>query len=362
MRPWLGEQFGNPSSMHAVGRRARAAVDEARARVAGLFGVEPEEVIFTASGSESVNVAIRGIMAQGGRVVLSAIEHPAALETVRALARRGVEAGFVEPGADGIVSPESLAAALPPGTRLVSVMAANNVVGTLQPVAELARRARAAGAVFHTDAVQAAGKIPLDLPSLGVDMLSLSAHKIPGPQGVGALIVRRGVDLEPLVSGGGQERGFRSGTENVAGIVGFGAAAQIAEAEMATEAVRIVALRERLIEGLQHRAPNVRVIGNRWRRLPGHVCLSFSGQEGDAIRMLLALDAEGICVSTGSACSAHHAGEPSHVLQAMGFDAIRARGSLRLTLGRFTTLDEIDVALDVMPRVAAELQPLATRR
>ena len=237
-------------------------------------------------------------------------------------------------------------------------MAANNVLGTLQPVAELARIARRHGVLFHTDAVQAAGKIPLDVRSQPIDLLSLSAHKLHGPKGVGALYVRKGVKLTPLVAGGGQEGGRRSGTENVAGIVGFGRAAEIARPEMADEAARLVRIRDFLIDSILETIGNAYFIGHRFRRLPGHVCLGFEGMEGEAIKLLLKLDEAGIAVSSGSACSSNHAGQPSHVLQAIGFDPIKARGSLRITLGRFNTMEEAQRLVEVLPEVVRSLRPM----
>ncbi|MGO8683959.1 MAG: cysteine desulfurase family protein [Thermoleophilia bacterium] len=361
MLPFLGESFGNPSSLHGAGRVAHAAVDQARAEVADLIGARPTEIVFTASGSEADNLALRGVMErQGGHVVVSAFEHPAVIETCKYLTTRGVKITQLPIDADGIVQPESLVQTLRPDTRLVSVMTANNVVGTIQPVTELARIAKEHGALFHTDAVQAAGKLPLDVSRLNVDLLSLSAHKFHGPQGVGALYVRAGVQLTPIVFGGGQERGLRSATENVPGIVGFGRAAHIAGAEMAAEAVRLVALRDRLMEAVTETIPNVYFIGHPYMRLPGHLCLGFAGQEGDAVRLLLELDARGIAVSSGSACSSNHVGEPSYVLASMGLDQIRARGSLRITLGRFTTVDEVDEFLHALPDAVASLRTIAS--
>ncbi len=364
MRPFLSEGFGNPSSLHTVGREARAAVEGARAEVAALFGAQPAEVVFTASGTEADNLALVGAFETDGsrrHIVTTAIEHPAVLETLRYLEKRGAVVSRVAPDGDGIVPVEAVAAAIRPDTRLVSVMAANNVVGTLQPVAEIGRICHERGVLFHTDAVQAAGKVPLDLGRDAIDLLAASAHKLHGPKGVGALVVRHGVTLAPILHGGGQERGLRSATENVAGIVGFGAAARMARECRGEEAARLVGLRDRLLAGLATAAPSVRLLGHRYRRLPGHLCLGLDGQEGETIRLLLALDEQGIAVSTGSACSASHAGQPSHVLLAMGEDPIRARGSLRLTLGRFNTEADVERFLDVFPKTLAELRPVMSR-
>jgi cysteine desulfurase len=360
--PYLNKHWGNPSSLHQEGREAREAVETARSRVAALLGAEPDEIVFTASGTEADNMAIWGVaLAAGGKpchFITSAIEHPAVLECCRNIEPFGVEVTLLPVDSEGIVDPSDLERAIRPETRLVSIMAANNVLGTLQPVAELARIARSRGVLFHTDAVQAVGKIPLDLGLLPIDLLSLSAHKLHGPKGVGALYVRKGVKLAPFVAGGGQEHGRRSGTENVAGVVGLGRAAEIARTEMATEAARLVQIREFLMESIQERIGNVYFIGHRFRRLPGHVCLGFEGMEGEAIKLLLKLDEAGIAVSSGSACSANHAGQPSHVLQAIGFNPIKARGSLRITLGRFNRMDEARRVLEILPDAVRSLRPM----
>jgi cysteine desulfurase len=366
MRPWLSEAFGNPSSLHALGRRARDAVEAARAEVAALIGATPQEIIFVASGTEANNLALIGAFetASAGqrRLIVSAIEHPAVLETARALEARGAEVVRAPVDADGLVDPQWIRARLTPSTRLVSIMAANNVIGTVQPLADIAAIVEASGALFHSDAVQAIGKIPIDVEKLPTDLLSLSAHKLHGPKGVGALFVREGVKLAPIVHGGGQERGLRSATENVAGIVGLGRAAEIAREEMAADNARLVALRERLVAGVFAACPRVYLIGHRERRLPGHVCLGFAGQEGEAIRLMLALDEADVAVSTGSACSSSHAAEPSYVLQALGFDAFRARGALRLTLGRFNTEREVDRVVEILPGLVGGLRRIATAR
>lgn len=364
MEPHWRSAFGNPSSLYSEGREARAAIERSRRQLAELLHAQPEEIVFTASGTEANNMALVG-MAEAWKmnchIITSAIEHPAVLETCWYLRRRGVEITVLPVTSEGIVEPTALIDALRPSTRLVSVMAANNVVGTLQPLAELARITRKHGALFHTDAVQAVGKIPLDVTTLGIDLLSLSAHKFHGPKGVGALYVRQGVSLEPLIHGGGQEQGRRSATENVAGIVALGEAARIAQHAMPDEAVRLVRLRDRIIDTIDHEIPQAYLLGHRYQRLPGHVCLGLAGQEGEAIKLLLALDEAGIAIASGSACSANHKGEPSHVLLAMGRDAIRARGSLRITLGRFNTETDVDRLLEVLPHAAASLRQMTTR-
>lgn len=366
MQPFLDGAFGNPSSLHWAGREARAAVESARQQIAGLFNAQPKEVVFTASGTEADNMALIGVIEACGQrkahLITSAIEHPAILETCRYLERRDIDVTYLPVDGDGLIDPRDLVNALRPTTWLVSIMAANNVVGTLQPINELSRITHEHGALFHTDAVQAVGKIPLSMQTQPIDLLSLSAHKLHGPKGVGALIVRENTPIAPMLHGGGQERGLRSATENVAGIVGLGKAAAIARQEMSAEAAHLVRLRDRLIDTIQAILPNAYLIGHRYRRLPGHICLGLAGQEGEAIKVLLALDEAGIAISTGSACSAHHGSEPSYILRAMGFDVIRARGSLRITLGRFNTEAEVERFLEVLPAVAAELRPITTRQ
>jgi len=360
-----GEVFGNPSSLHFEGRQARELVDRARGYVATLLGASPSEIVFTASGTEADNLALLGVFRCGkedapGHMITSAIEHPAILETCRFLEHNGVQVTYLPVDEYGLVDPDDLAKAFRPDTRLVSVMAANNVVGTLQPIAELARITKEHDVLFHTDAVQSVGKVPLDVNRVPVDMVSMSAHKLHGPKGIGALYVRAGVRLQPVIFGGGQEHGLRSATENVAGIVGFGTAAQLAVADMGDEAARLVQLRERILAGLRETLPQAYLIGHPFKRLPGHLCVGFAGQEGESIRLLLSLDEAGVAVSSGSACSAHKASEPSYVLLAMGFDPIRARGTLRVTLGRFNTKVEVDRFLQILTQAVNALRPVAS--
>lgn len=365
MLPFYGANFGNPSSLHWAGQQAKQAIETGRRQVADLFHASPDEIIFTASGTESDNMVLVGVAnqyrPQDCHIITSSFEHPAILETCKYLERLGYAISYLPVTTEGIVEPAVLQAALRPNTRLVSIMAANNVVGTLQPIAELAQVARAGGALFHTDAVQAVGKIPLHMDVLPVDFLSLSAHKLHGPKGIGALYIRKGLKIEPLVHGGGQERGLRSATENVAAIAGLGKAAEIAAAEMSAEASRLVRLRDRIIETIQTEISNAYLVGHRYKRLPGHICLGFAGQEGEAIHLMLSLDEEGIAISTGSACSSHSAGQPSYILMAMGLDPIRARGSLRITLGRFNTDAEVDRFLEILPRIVGEMRPVTSR-
>ncbi len=347
----LGGAFGNPSSLHREGRVAREAVETARAQVAALVGAEPDEIIFTASGTEADNLALIGAVRASrkpGHIVTSSIEHAAILETCRSLASTGTKITHLPADRDGLVGPDGLLRALQSNVTIVSVMAANNVVGTLQPIEELAHLTKLHGVLFHTDAVQAGGKIPLDVNRLHVDLLSLSAHKLHGPKGVGALYVRKGVQLSPMIYGGGQERGLRSATENVAGIVGFGVAAAIAKAELAEESIRLTRLRDRIASELSKSLPDSYIFGHPVHRLPSHFSFGLRGQEREVGKLLAILDSEGVAVSAGSACSANHAGQPSNVLLAMGYDEEQARGLIRVSLGRFSTEHEVDRFLRIV--------------
>lgn len=350
MLPFFAGTFGNPSSLHRSGRVARQAVEHARGQVAELLHASPEEIVFTSCGTESDNIALL-TAAPGGHIITSAIEHPAIHSMCRYLQNMGVDVTCLPVDSEGIVDPDDLLKAMRPNTRLVSIMAANNVVGTIQPIVELGRIAHDHGALFHTDAVQSFGKIPFDLANQPIDLLSLSAHKVYGPKGIGALYVRKGIEVGPVIRGGGQERDISSGTENVAGIVGLGKAAEIAREEMSDDASRLVGLRDKIIDTVTETIPGSYLVGHRYRRLPGHICFGFAGKEGEAIRFLLSLDDAGFEISSGSACSSNHASEPSYILLAMGFDPIRARGSLRITLGRFNTETEVDRFLGVLPEV-----------
>jgi len=356
----LREEFGNPSSVHHFGQQAKAAIDEARTEVATLLSADPSEVLFTSGGTESDNIAIRGaaeaLEATGRRhLIASSIEHEAVLNTLKALAKRGWRTTLLPVDQTGIVAPDALRAALADDTALVSVMHANNEIGTIQPIAELARIAHDRGALFHTDAVQSAAKLPVSVRSLGVDMLSISAHKFYGPKGVGALWIRRGLRVLPLLTGGRQERSRRAGTENVAGIVGMGVAARIARGKMADEGTRLSALRDRLEAEILAAVPGTAVNGAREPRVPNTTNVSFDRVEAESL--LIALDLEGIAVSTGSACSSGTL-EPSHVLKAMGFNAHRAQNSIRFSLGASSTDAEIDRVIAVLPRMVEKLRSL----
>ena len=327
--------FGNASSVHHYGQQAKAALDEARSAVAALIGADPSEVVFTSGGTEADNMAIRGVaeaLEPTGRrhLVASAIEHEAVLNTLKALARRGWRTTLVPVDQSGIVSPGRVREALTDDTALVSVMHANNEIGTIQPVAEIAAAAHGRGALVHTDAVQSAGKLPVDVRSLGVDLLALSAHKLNGPKGAGALWIRRGTRLLPLLTGGKHERNRRAGTENVPAIVGLGTAARLAATKMPAEAIRLAALRDRLEAGILQAVPGTAVNGSAGHRVPNTSNVSFNRVEAESL--LIALDLEGIAVSTGSACSSGTL-EPSHVLRAMGFPPTARRTRSASALG-----------------------------
>ncbi len=361
MRPFLADGFGNPSSVHRRGEAAREAMEEARAKVAALVGALREEVVFTASGSEANNLALKGtLLASEGdrrRLVVSAIEHPSVLETARHLESRGFPLTIVPVGKGGVVAPERLGAALGSDVALVSVMWVNNEIGTIQPIAEIARLAHRAGARFHTDAVQAAGKLAIDVADADADLITLAGHKFHGPPGAAALVVRRRTRLVPLVHGGHQERSRRAGTENLPAIVGFGAAAtRAAERLVSGEAARVAKLGEALLELAMVALPEARLNGDRESRVPSIVNLCLPGVDGEAV--LHELDVEGITVSTGSACSAASPG-PSHVLLALGLGPEAAHASVRFSLGEDNLAPDIERIVDVLPRVIERLRALA---
>ena len=356
----LGDVWGNPSSVHHFGQQAKAVVDEARSSVAALISAEPTEVVFTSGGTESDNLAIRGVadaLAIAGRrhLVASSIEHEAVLNTVKALAKRGWDVTLLPVDETGILDPDRLREALTGHTALVSVMHANNEIGTVQPIAQLARVAHDRGALFHTDAVQSAGKIPVDVRSLGVDLLSISAHKFYGPKGAGAIWIRRGLRLVPQLTGGKHERSRRAGTENVHGIIGMGVAAHEALVTMAAEATRLSSLRDRLEDAVLAAVPGTLVNGSRQPRVPNTTNISFDRVEAESL--LIALDLEGFAVSTGSACSSGTL-EPSHVLKAMGLPAHRTQNSIRFSLGKTNTAEHVDALVAALPAVVTKLRSL----
>jgi cysteine desulfurase len=356
----LTEDFGNASSVHYFGQRAKAALDEARAAIAALIGGDASEIVFTSGGTEADNLAIRGAVETPDRssrrhIIATGIEHEAVINTLKALERRGWRTTLLKVDATGIVSPDALGAALDDETAIVSVMHANNEIGTVQPVAELARTAHERSALFHTDAVQAVGKIPVDVRALGVDLLTLSGHKFGGPKGTGALWIKRGVRLTPHTTGGRQERGRRAGTENVPALVGLGVAARVAQQKLAAEAARLAALRDRLEHGVLSRVPGTARNGAAEPRVPNTTNIGFDGVEAESL--LIALDLEGFAVSTGSACSSGTL-EPSHVLRAMGLPSPRTQNAIRFSLGSGNSVEEVDKLIAVLPGIVERLRTL----
>jgi cysteine desulfurase len=360
MLPYFSEEYGNASSIHTFGQRARGVVEEARSSVAALLGTRPAEIIFSSGGTESNNHAIFGVVgaAPGGRkhVITSAIEHSAVLDPCKALEKNGVAVTVLPVDRDGIVNPQDVRRAIRPETVLITIMLANNELGTIEPIEAIAGIAAEAGVIFHTDAVQAAGKISIDAKKLGVHLLSISAHKLSGPKGVGALYVRKGTRLEPLLYGGHSERDRRPGTEDVTSIAGLGKAAELALMRMQGEGQRLAALRDRLENGLLQRIPFARVNGSGAQRTPNTTNLTLPFVEGES--MVIALDLKGIACSTGAACSSG-AVEPSHVLTAIGLAPEDARATLRLSLGHQTTDEEINFALETIPPVIERLRQLS---
>jgi cysteine desulfurase len=366
MLPYFSEVFGNPSAIYSYGQEAAAALEEARAKVAGLIGSRSEEIVFTSGGTEADNMALIGVAnamrSRGNHIITTAIEHHAIIEAARFLEKNGFELTYLGVDDQGIVDPDEVRRAITDKTILVSVMLANNELGTIQPLAEISRATRQAGVYLHTDAVQAVGRIPVNVDELGVDLLSMSAHKLYGPKGVGALYIRKGVRMEPITHGGGQERTRRSGTQNVAGIVGLSRAVELAGQEMAAEAERLTPLRDRLIQGILEGIDHSYLNGHAVKRLPNNANLSFDFVEGES--MCLNLDLKGICVSTGSACSSSNL-EPSHVLLAMGVPSQLAHGSLRFTLGKWTEPADIERVLEALPPLVAivrGMSPLVMNR
>ena len=356
----MTEIYGNASSVHAFGREAKKALEKARAQVAALIGAKKEEIYFTAGGSEADNWALKGtahaLCGKGRHIVTTAVEHHAVLHTCKALEKEGFEVTYLPVDEYGRVTAEQVEKALRPDTILVSVMAANNEVGTLEPIAEIGAVCRAHNVLFHTDAVQAVGHVALDVGAMPIDLLSLSGHKFYAPKGAGALYIRTGVRIQNLIEGGAQERGRRAGTENLPAIAAMGEAAACIAAEMEEENARLTRLRDKLISGLLSRIPETRLNGHPTQRLPGNVNVSIRYIEGEAL--LLSLDMAGIAASSGSACTSGSL-DPSHVLLAMGLPHEIAHGSLRLTLGRETTEEEIDRVLEELPRIAQRLRAMS---
>ncbi len=361
MEPFLRDRFGNPSSIHSFGQDALAAVETARRQVAGLLNADPSELVFTGSGTESDNAALIGagnaLESRGNHIITTSIEHHAVLACCEFMAENGFDVTVVPPGSNGIVTLSEIEKAVTEKTALISVMHANNEIGTLQPIAAIGAFARSRGIVFHTDAVQTFGHVPIDVQSMRIDLLSLSAHKLYGPKGVGALYIRKGTPFEPILHGGGQENGRRSSTHNVPGIAGLGMAAEIAGMEMKREGQRLLDLRKRLLRGLLADLKGVRLNGDPENRLENNLNLSIDGVEGESL--IMALDLEGVAASSGSACSSG-SGEMSHVLKALGLPPHKARGSLRLSLGRFTTREECDRAVEAVVKAVERLRRLSS--
>jgi cysteine desulfurase len=360
MRPFFEGGVGNPSAPHSLGLEARASLDGARAKLARLVGATPTGVIFTSGATEANNLAVKGLVSRGpGRhVVTSAVEHISVINACRDLEKQGVSVTYVGVSAEGRIDPAKVGEALRPDTALVSIMAANGEIGTLQPLREIGRVTRARGIPFHVDAVNAAGRVAIAVDECGIDLLTVSSNDLYGPPGAGALWIRSEVKLSPIVLGGGQERGYRSGTENLPAIVGMGVAAELARVELQTEATRLTTLRDRLLNELLARVPGSRITGAAGTaRLPHHTSLVVPDVKADSV--LLELDLRGVAASSGSACAAL-TGEPSHVLRAIGCDQQAAEGSLCFTLGRWTTAAEIDHVIDVVPAVIDRLRRLAS--
>jgi cysteine desulfurase len=360
MLPFFSDGFGNPSSLHAYGQEAKKAIEEARTKVAELIGARSDEIIFTSGGTEADNFALKGIAFanenKGNHIITTPLEHHAVLEVCKFLKTRGFKISYLPVDKYGLVDPDDVKKAITSKTILISIMHANNEVGTIQPMEEIGEIAKQAGIHFHSDAVQTVGHIPVNVDKLKVDLLAISGHKLYGPKGVGALYVRKGTKLVPLIHGGEQEKRRRAGTENLPGIVGLGKAVELAGEELNQEAERLTRLRDKLVRGLLEKIPHLQLNGHPVRRLPNNVNIGVDFVEGES--MLLSLDLEGIAVSTGSACSSASL-EPSHVLLALGLPPEQAHGSLRLSLGRENTEADVDRVLEVTPAIVARLRAMS---
>lgn len=360
MMPYLTEEYGNPSSLYRFGNHAKRAIEQARKEVADVLGAEPFEILFTGGGTEADNwikEIMRSLKARGkNHFITSAVEHHALLHSAQRLQKEGFEVTFIPVDREGRIDPEQVRAAIRPETGLVSIMFANNEIGTIYPIKEIGAICRQAGVLFHTDAVQAAGHLPINVKEMNIDLLSLSAHKFHGPKGVGAFYCRRGIPLPSLIDGGAQERGKRAGTENVAGIVGLGAALRLANEEMSETSARVSAMRDRLIDGILQTVPMCRLNGPRHNRLPGNCNISFLGIEGESL--LLRLDLAGIAASSGSACASSSL-DPSHVLLAIGLPHEVAHGSVRLSLSDYNTEEDVDYILEKLPEIVSTLRSMS---
>lgn len=360
MLPFLKDKYGSASTLYSIGREAREAVEEAREHVAELINAQPEEIYFTSGGTEADNWAIFGVAnaksKKGNHLITSSIEHHAVLESFHALEKRGCKTTILGVDANGFINPDDLAAAITDETVLITIMHANNEIGTIEPVEEIGKLAKAKGIHFHTDTVQTIGHIPVDVQAIGCDSLAMSAHKLYGPKGIGAMYIRKGARVDRFMQGGGQENNKRAGTHNVPGIIGLGKAAELAKIRMTEEAERTEKLRDMLIAGVEARIPNVKLNGDRVKRVPNNVNFSFEGVEGES--MILLLDMQGICVSSGSACTSGSL-DPSHVLMALGLKHEQAHGSLRMTLGNDNTEADIARVLDVLPGIIQRLREMS---
>ena len=360
MMPYLTEEYGNPSSLYRFGNHAKRAIEQARKEVADVLGAEPFEILFTGGGTEAdnwVKEIMRSLKARGkNHFITSAVEHHALLHSAQRLQKEGFEVTFIPVDREGRIDPEQIRAAIRPETGLVSIMFANNEIGTIYPIKEIGAICRQAGVLFHADAVQAAGHLPINVKEMNIDLLSLSAHKFHGPKGVGAFYCRRGIPLPSLIDGGAQERGKRAGTENVAGIVGLGAALRLANEEMSEASARVSAMRDRLIDGILQTVPMCRLNGPRHNRLPGNCNISFLGIEGESL--LLRLDLAGIAASSGSACASSSL-DPSHVLLAIGLPHEVAHGSVRLSLSDYNTEEDVDYILEKLPEIVSTLRSMS---
>ena len=361
MKPFFTQKYGNPNSIHSFGQEAREAVEEAREKIARLIGANPSEIVFTAGGTEADNYAIKGIawanQKKGNHIITSQIEHHAVLHSCQFLEKHGFKVTYLKVDKYGLIDPEDVKKAITDQTILVTIMHANNEIGTIEPIKEIGKIVKEAGIYFHTDSVQTTGHIPIEVNDLGVDILSISGHKLYGPKGVGALYLRKGTKIVNLIDGGAQEKNRRAGTENVTGMVGLGKAVELAEKRLAGgEVDKVVKLRDKLITGIMDQIENVRLNGHPTKRLPGNVNICFEFIEGES--MLLNLDMKGVAASSGSACTSGSL-EPSHVLLAIGLPPEIAHGSLRLTLGKDNTEEDIDYVLDILPKIIEKLRALS---
>lgn len=360
MLPYFTEKFGNPSSIYTFARRSKSAVEDSRVKVANAIGALTDEIYFTGGGSEADNWALKGIAfanrSKGNHIITSSIEHHAILNTCKYLEKQGFEVTYLPVDKEGIIDIGELQRSITDKTILISIMTANNEIGTIQPIAEIGKIAKENGIYFHTDAVQAIGNVPIDVKDMNIDLLSLSAHKFYGPKGIGALYIKKGVKIDNIIHGGGQERNRRGGTENLPGVIGLGKAIELATRDIEGHNKKIIAMRDRLLDGIMDKIPYTKLNGHREKRLPGNINVSFEFIEGESL--LLLLDGAGICASTGSACSSGSL-DPSHVLLAIGLPHEKAHGSLRLSLGDLNTEEDVDYVLKVLPGIVERLRSMS---